>query len=138
MNSEALLIQAGNADAWLYQTLAGINYDKANPGFKRIIIRPRMLGDLQWVKAHHDSPYGRIVSNWKREGDKLAMEVTIPANTTATVHVPASDSAAVTEGGQLVGKVKSVKFLRMEDGAAVFEVGSGVYHFQSDLVTAVK
>jgi alpha-L-rhamnosidase len=118
--------------------LGGIRPDPAAPGFKHIIIKPAVVGDMSWVKCHYDSPYGRIVSNWKREGDKLTMEVTIPANTTATVHVPAKDSAAVTEGGQLVGKVKSVKFLRMEDGAAVYEVGSGVYHFRAAPATAVK
>jgi alpha-L-rhamnosidase len=42
------------------------------------------------------SPYGRIVSNWERAGGKLRMEVTIPANTTATMHVPAKDAAEVT------------------------------------------
>jgi len=29
------------------------------------------------------------VSNWNRDGAKLTMEITIPINTTATVHVPA-------------------------------------------------
>ena len=96
MNSEALLIQAGNLDAWFYQTLAGINYDRGKPGFKHIIIRPQPSGDLTWVKAHHDSSFGRIVSNWKREGDKLTMEVTIPPNTTATVFVPSNLPSPVT------------------------------------------
>ena len=131
MNSEALLIQAGNLDAWFYQTLAGINYDRENPGFKHIIVRPRPPGDLMWVKAHYDSSYGRIVSNWKREGDKLAMEVVIPANTTATVYVPAKDAAGVTESGKPINKMDGVKFMRLQDGAAVYSVGSGTYHFQS-------
>ena len=86
MNSEALLIQAGNVDAWFYQTLAGIR--PAAPGFKKILIQPAMVGDLTWVKAHFDSPYGRIVSDWKIEGGQLIMDVTIPANTTATIVVP--------------------------------------------------
>ncbi len=104
MNSEALLMQAGNLDAWFYQTLAGIR--PAAPGFKKILIAPSILGDLTWVKAHFDSPYGRIVSHWKIEGDQLTMDVTIPANTTATVVVPGKN------GGS-------------------HEVGSGVYHFTS-------
>mgnify|MGYP001618167492 CR=1 FL=1 len=126
-------------DNWFYQGLAGIQPDPAAPGFKRIIIKPAMVGDLGWVKCHHDSPYGRIVSNWKRDpstslraGGKLTMEVTIPVNTTATVHVPARDAAAVTEGGSAVGNVKGVKFMRMENGAAVYEVGSGCYRFYSE------
>jgi alpha-L-rhamnosidase len=138
MNSEALLILAGNADAWLYQALAGINYDREKPGFKHIILRPRMVGDLKWVKAHFNSPYGKIASHLQREGEKLTMEVTIPANTTATVHVPAKDAAGVTESGQPVSKAAGVKFLRLENGAAVYEVGSGYYQFQSSVKKTEK
>jgi alpha-L-rhamnosidase len=104
MNSEALLIQAGNLDAWFYQTLAGIR--PAAPGFKKILIQPTVVGDLTWVKAHFDSPYGRIVSDWKIEGGQLKMDVTIPANTTATIVVPGKN------GGR-------------------HEVGSGHYQFSS-------
>jgi alpha-L-rhamnosidase len=86
MNSEALLIQAGNLDAWFYQTPAGIR--PAAPGFKKILVKPAVVGNLTWVKAHFDSPYGQIVSDWKIEGSKLTMDVTIPVNTTATVVVP--------------------------------------------------
>lgn len=118
-------------DGWFYQGLAGIRPDPAAPGFKQIIIKPAVVGDLTWVKSHHDSPYGRIVSNWKREGQKLTMEVTIPANTTAIVYVPAKDAAGVTESGKPIGRGEGLKFLRMADGAAVIAVESGQYHFQS-------
>lgn len=85
-------------DGWFYQGLAGIQADLAAPGFKKIMIKPAIVGDLTWVKAHHDSPYGRIVSNWKRDGKSLTMEVTIPANTTATVFVPGESPRAVGPG----------------------------------------
>ena len=133
MNSEALLIQAGNLDAWFYQTLAGINYDPAQPGFKHIIIKPAVVGNLTWVKAHFDSPYGRIVSHWKRDAGKMTMNVMIPPNTTATVYFPGTSDAAVTEGGQPLDKVAGVKFLRMENGRAIFEIGSGQYEFVGKL-----
>jgi alpha-L-rhamnosidase len=123
---------------WFYQGLAGIRPGPAAPGFKNILIKPAIVGDLTWVKSHHDSPYGRIVSNWKREGDKLTMEVTIPVNTTATIHVPAKNAAAVTESGNAIGKAGGVKFLRMENSAAVYDVGSGSYRFQSTLTSSAK
>jgi alpha-L-rhamnosidase len=104
INSEALLMQAGNLDAWFYQTLAGIH--TAAPGVKKIIIEPSIVDGLTWVKAHFDSPYGRIVSVWKIEGNQLTMDVTIAANTSATVVVPGKN------GGS-------------------HEVGSGLYHFTS-------
>ena len=66
------------------------------------------------------------------------MEVTIPANATATVYVPARDGAAVTEGGNTIDKTKGVKFLRMENSAAVYAVDSGTYRFGSSLTDTVK
>lgn len=59
----------------------------------------------------------------------MTMDVAIPANTTATVYVPAQHSAGVTESGKPAAKAKGVKFLRMESRSAVFAVGSGSYSF---------
>ncbi len=57
--------------------------------------------------------------------------MTIPANTTATVYLPAKDVAVVTEGGKPLVQAEGVKLLRMEEGVAVFEIGAGPYHFKS-------
>jgi len=127
-----------NPGGWFYQGLAGILPDESGPGFKKIIIKPAIVGDLTWVKCGYDSVHGRIVSNWNREGNKLAMEVTIPVNTTATVYVPTKDAAGVTESGKSAARAEGVKFLRLEDGAAIYEVGSGTYRFQSTLPAADK
>ncbi len=118
-------------DGWFYQGLAGIRPDESGPGFKNIIIKPAVVGDLTWVKCYHDSPYGRIVSDWKREGRKLTMKVTIPANTTATIYVPADDAGSVSESGKPAANAGGVKFLRMETGVAVYAVGSGTYRLES-------
>jgi alpha-L-rhamnosidase len=133
MNGESQMILAGNLVAWMYQTLAGINYDPAQPGFKHIVLRPRPVGDLSFVKAWHQSLYGAISSSWKREAGQFTFEATIPPNTTATVYVPAKDAARVLEGGQPANQSKELKFLRMEDGNAVFKAGSGHYSFWSVL-----
>jgi hypothetical protein len=124
----------GHIMEWFYADLAGIQ--AGAPGFKRILIKPQPVGDISWVKAHYDSPYGRIVSNWKREGQKLTMHMTIPPNTTATVFVPAKDAASVTESGKSADKAEGVKFLGMENNAAVYDIGSGTYQFQSTLTEA--
>jgi alpha-L-rhamnosidase len=128
----------GSIGQWYYKVAAGIRPDPDGPGFRKIIIKPSIMGDLTWVKAHFDSPQGRIVSNWTREGEQLTMNVTIPANATATVHVPAKDAARVTEGGKAIGQAEGVKLLRMENGAAVFEVGSGCYVFVSTVGSVAK
>jgi alpha-L-rhamnosidase len=118
---------------WFYQGLAGIRPDETGPGFKKTIIKPAVVGDLTWVKCSYDSLHGRIASSWKREAGKLTMEVTIPANTTATVYVPAKDAAGVTESGKPIAKAVGVTFLKMENNAAVYAVASGTYRFQSTL-----
>ena len=73
--------------------------------------------------------FGFDAFEWKLDGARFQLEVTIPANSTATVYVPASDVAKVTEGGKPVASATGVKFLRMEAGRAVFEVGSGSFTF---------
>jgi len=133
MNSGNHVMLVGDLIVWLYEDVAGIRADPAQPGFKHILIKPSIGVGLDWVKAHHDSPYGRIVSNWKRESGKLSMDVAIPPNTTATVFVPAKDAASITESGKPAGEAEGVKFLRMENNAAVYAVGSGNYEFQSQL-----
>jgi alpha-L-rhamnosidase len=119
--------------SWFLQGLAGIRPDPAYPGFKKFQIKPAIVGDLTWVHAHYDSSHGMIVCNWKREGTRLTMEVTIPPNTTAEVHVPAIDPARVTESGKAVAQSTEVRFLRMDHQTAVHEVGSGTYQFLSIL-----
>lgn len=122
-----------SADNWLYQGLGGIRPDPSAPGFKKIMIKPAVVGNLTWVKSHHDSPYGRIISHWKRHHQQLTVELTIPANTTATVYLPATDASSVTESGNTLGQMKGVTFKRLENSAAVYQVGSGTYRFQSTL-----
>ncbi|MBN2579664.1 MAG: glycoside hydrolase family 78 protein [Pirellulales bacterium] len=119
----------GAVGEWMWRELAGINPDEAHPGFKHFIIRPRPVGDLKWVKSTYDSIRGPIVSNWKRDGGVFSLDVEVPANTTATVYVPARDAGAVTEGGVPASQAEGVKFLRMEDGTAVFAVAAGRYTF---------
>jgi alpha-L-rhamnosidase len=131
MNSEALLMLAGNLEAWFYQTLAGINYDPGQPGFKHIILHPQPVGDLQFVKSSFKSLYGTIVSDWKIEGGSFIWNFTIPANTTATIYIPAENAKSIRESRQAVADSEGIEFLRMEEGAAVYKVGSGKYAFLS-------
>ena len=99
MNGESQKILSGNFEAWCYQSLAGINYDPDRPGFKHVILRPRVVGDLKWVKASHESMYGTIRSEWTlREDGHFEWDVTVPPNTTATVHVPRGDVSEVVSG----------------------------------------
>ena len=113
----------GQIQEWFYHDLAGIRPGGA--GFKPIIIAPQPAGDVAWVKASYDSICGKIVSRWKRRGEKFTLEISIPANTTAKVFVPATSPAAATG-------TAGAKFERMENGCAIFNVGSGEYTFTAN------
>ena len=119
----------GSVGRWMFGTAAGI--DTEGPGYKRIIIRPRPGGGFTYTKASYKSIHGEIVSDWKIKGRTFTLNVTVPANTTATVYVPAKDADAVTESGRPVQHANQVKLLREENGVAVFAVGSGQYRFVS-------
>jgi alpha-L-rhamnosidase len=77
----------GQINEWFYHDLAGIQCDPRGPGFRKIIIRPAIVGDLKYVQASYDSINGMIQSSWKRAGGKITLDITIPPNTTATVYL---------------------------------------------------
>jgi alpha-L-rhamnosidase len=112
----------GAVGEWMYRTILGINPDEAKPGYKHFTIRPVPGGGLTYAKGSYHSIRGDIASAWKLDGDTFTLDVTIPPNTTATVYVPAGEKV---EGGEAV---------RIENGTAVFEVGSGTYQFVSKKV----
>ena len=75
--------------------------------------------------------YGLIQSEWTLENNNFDWRITVPANTTATIYVPAKDVSHVTENGHSVEKTRGITFLRMENEFAVFDVDSGSYTFSS-------
>ena len=119
----------GAVGEWLFRTILGINPDEEHPGFKHFTIRPRPGGGLTWAKGSYKSMYGAIVSDWRIEQGSFMLTVKVPVNTTATVYVPASKMEAVTERGKPAEKAEGVQFLRVENKAAAYMVGSGTYTF---------
>jgi len=122
-----------SADNWLYQGLGGIRPDPVQAGFKNVIIRPAVVGDITRVNVSHDGPYGRIRSRWTRDGVDLTLQVTIPPNSSGEIHVPAAAVEEVTESGNPAAAAPGVTFLRMENRHAVFAVGSGSFAFTGSL-----
>ena len=129
MNSQNHVMLLGDLLIWMYEDLGGIQSDATEVGFKKIIMKPAFVKELTYVNASHDSPYGKIESNWKREGESISWNVTVPSNTTAVLHMPTTSADAVKEGGKKANEAPGVEFLRTEKGFAVYEVGSGHYSF---------
>lgn len=129
MNSGNHVMLVGDLVIWFYECLAGIASDPARPGFKHIVMKPHPVSDLQYVKASHRSPYGLIRSEWERDGNTLDWRVTVPPNTTATVHMPVRDANSILESGKPISKAEGVEFLRYESDRVVVQVASGSYRF---------
>lgn len=119
----------GSCGEFLFGGIGGICPGSA--GYKTIVIDPVVVKGLGWAKTSYDSIHGRIATDWKINGSKFVLDVTVPANTKATVSIPSASSADVTESGSSVEKADGIKFLRQEQNKTIVEVGSGTYHFVS-------
>jgi hypothetical protein len=123
----------GQITEWLYGDLAGLAPDPAFPGFERVRIRPQPVTGIEWARAAHASPRGRIAVQWRRDKGAFALDVDLPPNTSAEVWMPAAEAGSVREGGRPIGRAPGVRFLRQDGGRAVFAVDSGRYAFSSPL-----
>ena len=118
---------------WMYRVVTGIDTYEEAPGYKKIKIQPHLGSGLSEAAADYNTGYGLVKSHWKTEGKQLKMEVEIPANTTATVYVPATDAGGVKENNKSLTSVKEIKVSGAEGGYVVMELGSGKYSFTSIL-----
>lgn len=126
----------GAVGQWMMAYSLGIQRDEKSPGFKHFILQPQHdpTGQMTFAKGYYDSMYGKIQSSWQTAKDVLTYTVTIPANTSATLYLPAASAKAVKEGGQgISSKDSGITFIKHEQGKAVYEVTSGSYQFTSFL-----
>ncbi|HEX5482087.1 MAG TPA: glycoside hydrolase family 78 protein [Terriglobia bacterium] len=121
----------GHLEEWFYRDLAGISQAPGSIGFKKIVIKPQPVGNVTWCKASYQSIRGEIATSWSVAGERFHLRVVLPTNTSATVYLPAKSADSVTESGRRAETSEGVRFLRMEHGDAVYEVGSGSYDFVS-------
>ena len=109
-----------------------------SPGFRQIVIKPRILGDLKNASALIQTVRGMVSSSWKRNGNSISLELTIPVNSEAKVSVPklGLQSTVVEEGGKVVWQNRS--YLAGAAGITggsestdyvTFDTGSGTYCF---------
>ena len=107
---------------WLYGGAGGIEVDAAKPGYRHFMLRPQLTTRLDYVKATYESPYGRIASQWRRENGHYVYDVTVPANSSATVALPAGlrDTQVSGDPG-LVPEVAGAQ--------ANYAAPPGTYHF---------
>jgi alpha-L-rhamnosidase len=113
----------------MFRHLAGI--DLLDNGFRKVVIRPEPNKAIGPVSATYHSINGTIGSSWSLEGDNLKLEVTIPANTTAAVWIPALSPDQVTEGNLPLSQVEGLFKQERSGQYLILEIGSGEYTFSS-------
>lgn len=116
---------------WMYRKMAGLDTYEDGVGYKHIKIQPHIGGGFTNAAVSLKTYYGTVSCSWKIENDKLLMDIEIPANTTATIYVPASNAAAITESGKVLSALTDIKVTGAEDGYMVLQLGSGKYHFSA-------
>ena len=120
---------------WVFSHLGGIDTD--GPGYKKLRIRPSPPSPgsnprqepIHWLKTSYDSIRGRITVAWRRQGNRFSLDATIPANTTATVVLPADSSTQISESDRGLEEADGVSFLHVKEGRTHLAVESGSYHF---------
>lgn len=110
----------GAVGQWMYERIAGLAPDPMEPGYKHFFIQPLPGGPLDHAAAKLETPYGMARSAWRRDGEGIRLEATVPPNTTATLRLPGT--ARVTADGNPVE-------LRRTDGLGTLELKPGDHTF---------
>ena len=117
----------GSVTNWLMQRSLGIARDEAHPGFQHFLLTPLVdpTGSLRYAKGHYDSLYGRIESGWERQERGFRYRFVVPANTSATLHLPAKSLKAVRMDGK-----RLPKSAKLANGEVELEMMAGTYTFE--------
>lgn len=141
----------GEIMEWFYHDLAGIQPDDTGPGFKKIIIKPTIVGDLAFATASYNSASGLITNQWSLSSNVITLKLTIPPGATARVYLPTlrtnlsglaiqESGATIWTNGMATGSSPGVTFVDSElvglQTSVVWDIGSGTYQFTWNIFPA--
>ncbi|MFD2684345.1 family 78 glycoside hydrolase catalytic domain [Streptomyces phyllanthi] len=122
---------------WMYAYMAGIARDPDSPGFKHFVLQPHLdpTGRITRVSGSYESPYGEIRSEWALDdaGRTLLYDAVVPANSEATLRLPAASADAVREGRTPLARVDGVRFLGHDGRVSSYRLPSGRYRLTARL-----
>jgi alpha-L-rhamnosidase len=116
---------------WMYRDMAGLSEDE--PGYRKIKIMPHIGGGITSAKADLETCYGKASSAWQLQNNQLVLSVEVPANTSASIFIPAKNAEAITEGGKRIAGNRDLKVAGREGEYIKVETGSGKYVFRVNL-----
>ena len=117
-------LMLGHIMEWFYEGIAGISQSEGSAGYKKMVIRPQITGDIDFARADFNSVYGTIKTDWKKTKDAFELKTTIPVNTSAMICLPAEEKSIIRINGEQLLNYK------WENGYALLDIGSGDYVFQ--------
>ncbi|PWV99447.1 alpha-L-rhamnosidase [Paenibacillus cellulosilyticus] len=112
---------------WLYTHIAGIK--AIEPAYKHFIIHPHQDCGMTWAEAYHECMYGTILSSWRKEGNIMTVDVTIPENTTAEIVLSGASIDQIQESGAALSVVPELA-VSLHQGGLTIQAGSGKYQFK--------
>ena len=121
----------GSVAEWMFQHAVGI--DTKDAGYRNIIIRPAISKEMDYINGSYKSINGTISSAWNWKGKEVLMNIEIPVNTKAKVHIPTAEISNIKEGNKAISKVPSINILETNDQGTILEIGSGTYSFSVKL-----
>lgn len=99
----------GSIAQWLYSYVCGINPVEDAPGFRRARIQPMPHIRLQHAGAELLTPAGKYACHWQIDGETITVEVTIPCNAAAVIHLPDAEGTDIFENGTSIGQIPVVE-----------------------------
>ena len=125
----------GSVGQYLYGAVGGIN--AAAPGYSSILVEPVPGLGLTWANTSYNSTRGLISTAWTNSGNAFNLDVVVPPNTTAQIHVPTTNASAITESGVLATSSPGVTYVGVSNSYAIYNVGSGHYVWSSPFAIPV-
>ena len=119
----------GHLMEWLYSGLGGIRIMENTIAYKQVVIKPEIVGDINEVSVSYESPYGKIISHWKNEGNLFKHFISVPANSSACVYLPGEEVSKISESGMSLECVSGLEIIGKEKDRIVVKIGSGNYQF---------
>ncbi|MDP4211773.1 MAG: family 78 glycoside hydrolase catalytic domain [Bacteroidota bacterium] len=119
-------LMLGHIMEWFYSGLAGISQQAGSVAFKQLIIRPEPVGDIVSAKGSFNTPYGMVISDWKKTDEGFLLHLIIPVNTSASVYLPATVTSTIYQNKERLGKNR----IAYSGKTAMVQVQSGEYYFE--------
>lgn len=129
----------GSVGEWYYAYLAGLQPDPERPGFRHVVVAPHPIEGLQWAEASIQTMYGQLTNRWEMINGQFRLDISVPANCSAEVHIPVThgDAANIMVGktlfldrGKIVTQVEGVRFKSSTQQRIVLYTGAGSYHIE--------